>query len=267
MGGRRRRHGRRARPHQRGRRSLRGGRRVPRPLRDRRARELPPFAGGAVGFFGYDLVRTVETTLGRAQPRPDRAARHGADDQRRPRRLRPPAPRGDGDRQRLRRGRGRIEAAYDARRRQRSPTSASSLRGAGPGRRRRRAASTPRSSSSSNMTREQFEANVARIVEYVHAGDAFQVVPSQRFSAESPVEAFSIYRGPAHGQPLALHVLPRLRRLRDRRRLARAAGQGHRRPGRDPPDRRHLPARAATRRRTASRPRRCSRTRRSAPST
>src|SRR5262249_3818890 len=47
----------------------------------------------------------------------------------------------------------------------------------------------------SNMTREQFEANVQRIIEYVHAGDAFQVVPSQRFSAETPVEAFSIYRG------------------------------------------------------------------------
>jgi anthranilate synthase component 1 len=46
-----------------------------------------------------------------------------------------------------------------------------------------------------NMTQEQFEANVARIVEYVHAGDAFQVVPSQRFSAPSPVGAFSIYRG------------------------------------------------------------------------
>jgi anthranilate synthase component 1 len=47
----------------------------------------------------------------------------------------------------------------------------------------------------SNMTREQFEANVRRIVEYIHAGDAFQVVPSQRFSAPSPAEAFSIYRG------------------------------------------------------------------------
>src|SRR4029079_14377022 len=30
---------------------------------------LPPFAGGAVGLFGYDLVRTVEDTLG--QPNPD----------------------------------------------------------------------------------------------------------------------------------------------------------------------------------------------------
>src|SRR6202008_1970527 len=46
-----------------------------------------------------------------------------------------------------------------------------------------------------NMSREQFEAMVARIVEDVHAGDAFQVVPSQRWSADAPVEAFSIYRG------------------------------------------------------------------------
>jgi anthranilate synthase component 1 len=47
----------------------------------------------------------------------------------------------------------------------------------------------------SNMTREQFEANVARIIEYIYAGDAYQVVPSQRWSAPVPVEAFSIYRG------------------------------------------------------------------------
>jgi anthranilate synthase component 1 len=47
----------------------------------------------------------------------------------------------------------------------------------------------------SNMTRERFEAMVARIVEYIYAGDAFQVVPSQRWSAPVPIEAFSIYRG------------------------------------------------------------------------
>ena len=47
----------------------------------------------------------------------------------------------------------------------------------------------------SNMPRERFEAMVARIVEYIYAGDAFQVVPSQRWSARVPVEAFSIYRG------------------------------------------------------------------------
>jgi anthranilate synthase component 1 len=47
----------------------------------------------------------------------------------------------------------------------------------------------------SNMTRASFEAMVSRIVQYIHAGDAFQVVPSQRWSAPVPVEAFSIYRG------------------------------------------------------------------------
>ena len=45
------------------------------------------------------------------------------------------------------------------------------------------------------MPRERFEANVARIIEYIRAGDAYQVVPSQRWSAPAPVEAFSIYRG------------------------------------------------------------------------
>jgi anthranilate synthase component 1 len=47
----------------------------------------------------------------------------------------------------------------------------------------------------SNMPRERFEGMVERIVRYIHAGDAFQVVPSQRWSAPVPVEAFSIYRG------------------------------------------------------------------------
>ena len=64
--------------------------------------------------------------------------------------------------------------------------------------RRRPTRSRPRASTGpwrSNLSREHFEANVARIVEYTHAGDAFQVVPSQRFSAPAPVEAFSIYRG------------------------------------------------------------------------
>jgi anthranilate synthase component 1 len=47
----------------------------------------------------------------------------------------------------------------------------------------------------SNMERAEFEGIVARIVQYIYAGDAFQVVPSQRWSAPVPVEAFSIYRG------------------------------------------------------------------------
>ena len=155
--------------------------------------DLPPFAGGAVGMFAYDLVRTVEP-LGEPNPDPlglpdlalmltdalvvfdhlkhtvtvlanvyadedlEASYRHALDDDRRgalaPRRAR---------------SRGR------------------------PGRRprdRRRADVRART-----CPREQFEANVARIIEYIYAGDAYQVVPSQRWSAPVPVEAFSIYRG------------------------------------------------------------------------
>src|SRR5918912_607971 len=36
---------------------------------------------------------------------------------------------------------------------------------------------------------------VERAKEYIRAGDVYQVVPSQRWSGEVPVEAFSIYRG------------------------------------------------------------------------
>jgi anthranilate synthase component 1 len=46
-----------------------------------------------------------------------------------------------------------------------------------------------------NMTQDQYEQAVARSVEYIHAGDAFQIVPSQRWSGRCPVEPFSVYRG------------------------------------------------------------------------
>ncbi|HYH53301.1 MAG TPA: anthranilate synthase component I [Solirubrobacterales bacterium] len=152
---------------------------------------LPPFAGGAVGFFAYDLVRTVEP-LGEPNPDPlglpDMALmvtdamvvfdhlRHELtilacafveED-------------------------GGVEAAYEkaavtiAEMRER-------LRGAVPVPEHPAVVESPQFES--NMSREEFEAAVARIVEYVHAGDAFQVVPSQRFSAPAPVEAFSVYRG------------------------------------------------------------------------
>jgi anthranilate synthase component 1 len=152
---------------------------------------LPPFTGGAVGFFGYDLVRTVEP-LGEPNPDPlglpDMALmvtdlilafdhlRHEltilacafADDE------------------------GGIDAAYgraveaitEVRRRLRGPVPAIAEPSV---------AEPPRFTS--NMERSEFEGAVERIIRYIHAGDAFQVVPSQRFSAPAPVDAFSIYRG------------------------------------------------------------------------
>ncbi len=46
----------------------------------------------------------------------------------------------------------------------------------------------------SNMTPQEYQAAVRRCIEYIHAGDIFQVVPSQRFSADLTVEPFALYR-------------------------------------------------------------------------
>jgi anthranilate synthase component 1 len=152
--------------------------------------DAPPFAGGAVGFFAYDLVRTVEP-LGEPNPDPvglpDMALmlsdvlvvfdhlKHTitilvnvyAED-------------------------GELEAAYaDA-----LATIAKARRLlAGPVPAVEPTPARERPTFASNMSRERFEAMVARIVEYVHAGDAFQVVPSQRWSAELDADPFSVYRG------------------------------------------------------------------------
>ena len=46
----------------------------------------------------------------------------------------------------------------------------------------------------SNVTRETFEAGVEKAREYIHAGDAFQIVLSQRFSKPYDGDPFDIYR-------------------------------------------------------------------------
>ncbi len=46
----------------------------------------------------------------------------------------------------------------------------------------------------SNMTKAEFMAVVERMKEYIFAGDAFQVVPSQRFSVPFALPPFALYR-------------------------------------------------------------------------
>jgi len=152
---------------------------------------LPPFAGGAVGVFAYDLVRTVEP-LGEPNPDPlgipDLAVMltdalvcfdhlkhtvtvlanvHTDED---------------------------LEASYA---KALETIAEVRWRLAGPVPRPPRPPASDRAVPpfQSNMSRERFEAIVARIIEYIYAGDAYQVVPSQRWSAPVPIEAFSIYRG------------------------------------------------------------------------
>lgn len=52
----------------------------------------------------------------------------------------------------------------------------------------------PRPAPVSNLTREQYHANVLRAKEYILAGDIFQVVPSQRFIRPTSADPVTIYR-------------------------------------------------------------------------
>ena len=53
----------------------------------------------------------------------------------------------------------------------------------------------------SNVTRDQFESMVRTAKEYIAAGDIYQVVLSQRFSAEVTTDPFTVYRALRHVNP------------------------------------------------------------------
>ena len=53
----------------------------------------------------------------------------------------------------------------------------------------------------SNFTKEQYMQAVAKAVEYIHAGDAFQLVPGQRLTTELGIHPFALYRALRHVNP------------------------------------------------------------------
>ena len=100
------------------------------------------------------------------------------------------------------------------------------------------------------MTREQFEQAVERAKHYIHEGDAFQVVPSQRWSGPCPVEAFSVYRGLRNVNPSPYMYFLEFDDFAIAGRVAGAAREGERLPGgnagRSPARARARPARRKT---------------------
>ncbi|MFO1153418.1 MAG: anthranilate synthase component I [Rhodospirillales bacterium] len=153
--------------------------------------ELPPMAAGLVGYLGYDVVRLVER-LPDANPdvlglpdalfvRPTVIAVFDnlAD---KVTMVTPVWPRPDLD----------AVAAYAAALARLTATAA----------RLERTVAYPAAVSPppghtepvSNISRDDYLALVTRAKEYIFAGDIFQVVPSQRFRAPFPADAFCLYR-------------------------------------------------------------------------
>ena len=214
----------------------------------------PPFTGGAVGFFGYDCVRTVEP-LGEPNPDvlglPDMALmlsdvllafdhlKHTVT----------------------------VLANATSTRREARPRASRTCASAWPGRCR-----APSARRAPSRLRAQHAPRAVR-----GDGRAHRRVRPRRRRLPGRAVAALVGAGagravldlprPARRQPVAVHVLPRLRGLPDRRRQARAAAS----PSPAAASRRaRSPARArAARRRRGRRasPRSCSPTRRSAPST
>jgi anthranilate synthase component I len=151
---------------------------------------LPPLIAGAIGYFAYDMVRLIEKIP--ASGRDDL----GLDDcvmmfylgllafdhvQHRMWIIRSVFTDGPG------KLREKYEAAVREIRRTRR-------RLEGPLPRQRHARGKGQVRIEANMTKGQFIAAVKKAKDYIRAGDIFQVVPSQRFSAKTKAQPFEIYR-------------------------------------------------------------------------
>jgi anthranilate synthase component I len=150
--------------------------------------DLPPFAGGAVGLFGYDLVRWAEPTVGKRENElgvPDLALMVSDvllafDHLRRELTILANVFAGD-DFERA--YADAVAAIADVRERLTAPVPIT----------RREPCDPPEWTS--NVGNDGYARGVEIAKDYIRAGDIYQVVPSQRWSADAPVEAFSIYRG------------------------------------------------------------------------
>jgi anthranilate synthase component I len=151
---------------------------------------LPPLIAGAIGYFAYDMVRLVEKIP--ATARDDM----GLDDcimmfylgliafdhvQHRVWIIRNVFTEGEGS----------LREKYDAAVREIQRTRRTLEQPLPPQRRKRKAGPLR---VGSNMTKAQFVSAVHKAKSYIRAGDAFQIVVSQRFSAPTSAEPFEIYR-------------------------------------------------------------------------
>jgi anthranilate synthase component 1 len=151
---------------------------------------LPPLTAGAIGYFAYDMVRLVERIP--ATGRDDL----GLDDcvmmfylslvvfdhvQHRVWLIRNV----------VTDGKGSLRKKYDAARREIRQTRRALEQPLPPPQLARRAGPLR---VRSNFTKPQYLAAVRKAKAYIRAGDVFQVVPSQRFSASTSADPFEIYR-------------------------------------------------------------------------
>ena len=176
----------------------------------------PPFHGGAVGYLSI-RSRSATSSLASSPPhsRPARPARGALPVRRHRAPLRSPQARDQGRHPRTPRRRCRLR--LPRRRVPHRPTGrAASVRPADPT--HRRAGTDPATPAAirSNMEREAYFSDVKQIIDYVIAGRHHPVRLLPALLARHLRPPLQRLPDPAHGQPLALHLLPRDGRSPDR---------------------------------------------------